>query len=226
MRKAWVFILLVLMAGSCGLDQDLLDALAGDAAVELLFPENVSECTEGTILSETQSEVVFRWSDTVENATYQVNLTNLISNTTEILDSESTELPVTLQRGIPYSWFIVDLISGEVRSDTWTFYNAGPGVESFIPFPAAAITPILGAVLQTTSSIDLIWNSSDLDDDIVEYDLYFGLEANPPLLEEQITDSFFNDITVVSGETYYWKIVTRDFVGNESNSEIFNFQVE
>ena len=214
------------MAGSCGLDQDLLDALAGDAAVELLFPENVSECTEGTILSETQSEVVFRWSDTVENTTYQVNLTNLISNTTEILDSESTELPITLQRGIPYSWFIVDLISGEVRSDTWTFYNAGPGVESFIPFPAAAITPISGAVLETTSSINLIWNVSDLDDDIVEYDLYFGLEANPPLLEEQITDSFFNDITVVSREIYYWKIVTRDFVGNESNSEIFNFQVE
>ena len=226
MRKVCLLSLCISLFAACGVDQNLLEALAGEKSVQLVFPENISECTEGTIISETQSEVVFRWTDIGENSNYQVNLTNLISNTTETITSTSTELAITLERGIPYSWFISDSIAGVVRSDVWSFYNAGPGVESYIPFPAAAIAPVSGTIITISSSIDLVWNASDLDDDIVEYDIYFGLDANPPLFREKLIDSFLNDVTITSGVTYYWKVITRDSIGNESNSEIFNFQVE
>jgi hypothetical protein len=225
MRRGWVLVILVLTA-ACGIDQDLVDALIGIEDVELIFPENVSECTEGTIISESQSEVVFRWSANEEDVTYQVNLTNLVSNSTEIFNSNTTELPILLERGIPYSWFITDSITGGSRSDVWTFYNAGPGVESFIPFPAEAIAPIPEAIVETTSSVNLIWNATDLDDDINEYDVYFGQSESPSLLQQSVTNSFLNNIPVISGETYYWKITTRDFIGNESNSALFRFQVE
>ncbi len=225
MRKVRFFLILIL-AGACGRDQDLVDALVGLEDVEMLFPENVSECTEGIVLSETRSEVVFRWSDDQENVTYQINLTNLISDSTELFHSNNTELPIILERGIPYSWFVADSLSGNPRSEVWTFYNAGPGVESFIPFPAEAIAPAQEAIIETVSSVNLIWIVNDLDEDIAEYDVYFGQNENPSLLQQSVTTSFFNDIPVISGNTYYWKVITRDFIGNESNSEIFRFQVE
>ncbi|AZQ58498.1 hypothetical protein EJ994_06635 [Maribacter sp. MJ134] len=225
MRRVWVLVILVLTA-ACGVDQDLVDALIGIEDVELIFPENVSECTEGTIISESLSEVVFRWLANEEDVTYQVNLTNLISNSTELYHSNNTELPIILERGIPYSWFVADSLSGNPRSEVWTFYNAGPGVESFIPFPAEAIAPAQEAIIETVSSVNLIWLANDLDDDIAEYDVYFGQNENPSLLQQSVTTSFFNDIPVISGNTYYWKVITRDFIGNESNSEIFRFQVE
>jgi hypothetical protein len=119
MRKVRFFLILIL-AGACGPDQDLVDALVGLEDVKMLFPENVSECTEGIVLSETQSEVVFRWSDNQENVTYQINLTNLISDSTELFHSNNTELPIILERGIPYSWFVADSLSGNPRSEVWT----------------------------------------------------------------------------------------------------------
>jgi hypothetical protein len=99
-------------------------------------------------------------------------------------------------------------------------------VESFIPFPAEAIAPAQEAIIETVSSVNLIWIANDLDEDIAEYDVYFGQNENPSLLQQSVTTSFFNDIPVISGNTYYWKVITRDFIGNESNSEIFRFQVE
>jgi len=219
-------LLLFIVTSACGLDQDLVDTLIVSEDVTLVFPENVSECTEGTIVSETQSEVVFQWTDNVLNKNYEVNLTNLISNTTEVFPTDSTALAITLDRGIPYSWFIADAASGNARSDVWTFYNAGPGIESFIPFPAEAIAPVTATTIETTSSVNLIWNAVDLDDDSIAYDIYFGADENPALLQESVTDSFINDVPVSSGETYYWKITTKDFIGNESYSELFRFQVE
>ncbi|PIB29924.1 hypothetical protein BFP77_04680 [Maribacter sp. 4U21] len=173
MRKVRFFLILIL-AGACGLHQDLVDALVGLEDVEMLFPENVPECTEGTVLSETQSEVVFRWSNNQENVTYQINLTNLISDSTELFHSNNTELPIILERSIPYSWFVADSLSNNPRSEVWTFYNAGPGVESFIPFTAEAIAPAQEAIIETGSSVNLIWIANDLDEDVAEYDVYFG----------------------------------------------------
>jgi len=227
MRIVWVFLMLVLTA-SCGVDQNLVDELLGVQDIELLFPENNSECTEGTILSETQSEVVFRWSDAFpnENSAYQINLTNLISNNTDVINTDSTAMPVILERGIPYSWFITDAVSGSTRSAVWTFYNAGPGVNAFIPFPAAAVSPESESTIATSSSVNLVWNAIDLDEDITAYDVYFGQDEDPPLLQASLTDSFINNVPVSSGTLYYWKVTTKDAFGNESNSAVFNFQVE
>lgn len=224
MRKIAVLLMLTGFLASCGVDKELLQYVQNNSEIQLTFPENNLECTEGILLSETQSELIFSWEDELDASPYIVHLTNILTNQTQELESATTELSIVLERGTPYSWYVSGI--SNAKSEVWNFYNAGPGLESFIPFPAEAISPVSGAsISQTSTSVNLIWSSEDLDDDIIGYDLYFGEETNPPLRAEDLEESRFDDIPVSAGRTYYWKVITKDSIGNESESLVFSFTV-
>tara|TARA_R110002051_G_scaffold303610_1_gene372575 strand:+ start:30446 stop:31126 length:681 start_codon:yes stop_codon:yes gene_type:complete len=224
MRKVGFLFIIVLFVQSCGVDADLLEYAQKNINLTLTFPENNSECTEGIIVSETQSELIFEWEDENNNNPYFVHLTNITTGQTELFESETTELAITLNRGIVYSWYVTGSFNSS--SEIWNFYNAGPGLESTIPYPATAISPISGAsISQTSTTVNLIWNSEDLDNDIVGHDVYFSEAKDPELYGTDIETTRLNDIPVENGKTYYWKIVTKDSVGNESISPIFTFNV-
>jgi hypothetical protein len=71
----------------------------------------------------------------------------------------------------------------------------------------------------------LQWNGSDVDDDLVEFDILFGTGNEPTeLLATTTQSSLETDIT--SGQVYYWRVVSRDEKNNSSQSEIFEFSVE
>lgn len=75
-----------------------------------------------------------------------------------------------------------------------------------------------------TSAVTLEWNGSDVDNDIVVYDVYFGTENPPSLNTNDITDSQI--ILPVSSNTInYWNIINRDSEGNTSESGVFQFRV-
>ena len=71
----------------------------------------------------------------------------------------------------------------------------------------------------------LFRSGSDIDNDIVSYDVYFDT-VNPPVTLEGNTAASNIDVTVAAGNTYYWRVVTKDSQGNNSQSEIFEFRVE
>lgn len=229
--NAFRWFLCVLACASCGQDSDLI-ALFGRSPgkVALIFPENNSECTEGIILSDEQSEVTFRWEASVYTTDYEVRLANLAEGTVEILESDTNQLPITLSRATPYSWYVVSKNSENnksAQSDTWSFYNAGSGPVSHIPFPAEAVSPENGAVIPASqASITLDWEASDLDGDLVAYDLYFGMASPPQLYQVQLTEDEYPEIAISPGTTYYWMVVCRDAIGNESNSVQFSFSVQ
>lgn len=225
MKKGWLFIFIIWLCLSCGPDTDLINILKPNTQIELLFPENMSECLEGVVLSETESEVTFRWADERDDRAYKLHLKDLLSTNTIILDSNTKSLPIVLKRGNPYSWFVT-IQNGSQSSEVWYFYNAGAGKESSIPFPAQAVSPSNGSAISATSTtVNLSWNAVDLDDDILNFDLYFGTEENPEVLRTEIEGTRANGIPVETGIRYYWKIVTRDKIGNESTSAIFSFTV-
>ena len=66
---------------------------------------------------------------------------------------------------------------------------------------------------------------NDIDNDIDSYNLYFGTTDPPALLDSGITETSF-EVSVASGQTYYWQVETVDSAGNKSLSELFNFRVE
>jgi hypothetical protein len=217
-----IFIILVIQ--SCGVDLDVLEYAKKNINLFLVFPENDSDCTEGIIVSETQSELIFKWIDENDNAPYILHLTNISTSQTELYESETTEVAITLERGVMYSWYVTGKINSS--SEVWSFYNEGPGLKSTIPLPATAISPVSGAsISRTSTTVNLIWQSEDLDNDIVGHDLYFGEVKDPELYGTDIIETRFDGIPVEAGKTYYWKIVTKDSVGNESISPVFTFTV-
>lgn len=227
MSQKIYFLFVVLLIYSCSGDSDLSEILTPSTIINLTFPENLSECTEGTIISDTESEITFLWQEVEHVDTYRMTLTNLNNSETQILETKEVQLTVSIKRATPYSWNISSVSKPKkIRSDTWFFYNEGPGAETFVPFPATALSPVSGASISVTSTtVNLRWKAEDLDNDIIGYDLYFGENTDPGLLVSDLENNSYNDIIVTAGKTYYWKIVTKDRLGNESTSPIFNFTV-
>ncbi len=231
MKKKSIFSsLLVLLIVGCGIDSDLFEELVESATkVQLIFPENNSECTAGVIISENESEVVFDWSDAEVVDSYLIQLTNLSDGQLQTFSADSSFFPIRLQRGTPYQWSVTTIINEideTIESDIEFFYNSGPGVTTFVPFPATAITPANEALLISSTTVTTIeWSAEDLDNDIVNYDLYFGASNPPEILSSELETSSLSNVQVMSGTRYYWQVVTRDDLGNESNSEIFSFEV-
>jgi hypothetical protein len=230
-HSAYIAIV-VLFLWACDPDLDIaldLDSGIQPSAVELIFPEDVSECTTGISLSESESEVVFEWAPAIVGDRYILTLINLETSAVQTFETQDVTLPVILQKSTPYRWLITTTLTGSRKStdsEEFVFFNAGPGSASYIPFPARNIAPGNGQVFPSgQAQVSLIWESADLDDDIREYDVYFGNQNPPPLLQEGISESSLPALAVSSG-TYYWQIITRDRAGNESISEVFEFTVE
>lgn len=225
-----LFLLMVIFLISCGPDVDILQTiLVLPSEVELIFPENNSECTAGIIISETESEVIFEWSAAEVTDGYRVSLVNLTSGEEVFFDATENSLPIRLLRGTPYEWYVATFLNNSdetIQSNTEVFYNAGPGIESFIPFPATNVSPINGEVFEsTTTAITLQWTSEDLDNDIVAYDVYFSSNNPPELFATDLNTTSLSNLTIMSGTEYFWKVVTRDQNGNESISDTFTFNV-
>lgn len=230
-----LFAIILSSCSSSGDDDNPTNPISDDnpivspSAVNLVFPENNTECNTGVIENETQSNVTFEWNASENTETYELNIVNL--NTSNFIRTRvsSTEATVLILRGTPYEWFVISESTestSTATSQTWRFYNEGPGVENYAPFPAEGILPDRGANLEaSTTDITLEWTASDIDDDIVNYEVFFGIEESASILLEETTNTIIENIPVESGNTYYWKIITYDSSGNSSTSETFEFRV-
>jgi hypothetical protein len=193
-------------------------------AVNLYFPQENSLCNLGTNITPTESTVFFEWQDN-DSDNYKIVVENL--STGNIIERESTEdiIPITIQRATVYKWYVISFKgSRSEESETWQFYNAGPGVQSYTPFPAAIVAPSMAQSIANTNSVTLKWTGSDVDDDIVGYDVYFGTQATPSVYASDITANEAN-VSVTTGTIYYWKVITKDELGNTSDSGLYQFKV-
>ena len=204
------------------------DPVADPVAATLVFPEDDTECNEGEVIDEEQSRVTFIWNESENTDSYELVLLDLGTDQEERYASSTDELGVTLSRATPYEWYVVSKAEGSnvtAESQRWRFYNEGPGVESHAPFPAEAVSPVRGSTVETTTgTVVLEWIASDVDDDIVGYEVFFGTDADPVSMGTT-TESSMEVESVVSGTTYYWKVVTEDSKGNSSTSEVFEFKI-
>lgn len=223
-----IMILSIGVGSACSGDdgENIVDPTVDPTAVTLNFPLNNTECHEGSIVSETLSEVVFKWTITSANNSYTVSLKNLETGVTKNYSTVADEIPITIVRGAPYSWSVTSKIAGNpktVESSVWKFYNAGLPSESHPPFPAEVEEPAMGSSV-SQGVITLEWVGGDVDDDIVSYEVL--LDKNiPPTANVGNSSSNSLEVTIESQSVYYWKVVTTDALGNTSDSQIFQFKV-
>lgn len=197
-------------------------------AATLVFPEDESECLEGEVIDLQNSEVTFEWNPAEDADYYQLEYTNLESGVTLLKTSDTNTATVTLLRGTPYSWSVISRANGSnasATSEEWRFYNQGPGIENYAPFPAQAVYPGRGETLSNIIDVDLIWEGSDVDGDLDFYEVFFST-SNPPETLTETTEQDRISVTVSSGNTYYWRVRSVDAFGNSSTSETFEFRID
>jgi len=197
-------------------------------SVSLVFPENNSECTEGQSVNDTQSTITFMWEEATNADSYEVHVRNLNTNDINTINANTNERAISLAKNTPFEWFVISKAVGSNQSPSsakWRFYNAGEGVENYAPFPAAVVSPTRGQAIASTTSVNLEWNGTDVDNDIDEYEVFFGTSTNPTV-SLGTTQQTSITANVSSGQTYYWRVKTIDEAGNSSQSEVFDFRVQ
>ena len=183
MKYAKIYILFLgLMAISCGGDSSDSPPPA-PGTVTLVFPDQNSECTTGTVISDSQSEVTFEWQSASNTEGYILIVTNLNTNTRQTLPTQATSGTLAIDRGTPFSWIVTatNSQSSDVStSESWLFYNEGSQT-TYAPFPAQLVEPLSGStVIRTdTGQVRLIWQGADVENDIASYDIQLST-TNPP----------------------------------------------
>ena len=103
-------ILLSMMVLSCGGsgDEPIAPEIKAPDVVALNLPSNNTICEDGTNVTATTSDVVFTWAIVNNTDSYELSITNLVTNavTTKTLAHPIATATVNLTRGQPYKWQI------------------------------------------------------------------------------------------------------------------------
>ena len=194
----------------------------------LIGPENNNSCTSETIISEGKSQVNFSWQAAFNADEYELIIRDIETNYDIQLTTFRTFTAVVLDRGKQYSWWVISKYNADQtlsKSRIWTFYLEGSQKSSHFPFPANLLNP------KSNDQISLIdgkyvfrWETTDLDNDIIEYDLYLGTDPSELILTAEKLSFNYVELSLNSNQFYYWKVITKDAEGNSSSSPIKGFK--
>jgi uncharacterized protein (TIGR02145 family) len=93
------------------------------------------------------------------------------------------------------------------------------------PEPPSAPNPESGAENQSTEA-DLSWTCTDPESDPLTYEIYFGIEATPPLVATGQTETTYDPGTLENNTEYFWKIIAHDDHSNTTEGIIWSFITE
>lgn len=224
-KLGMIALLTMLVACKKSKPADPIVIPAGKAALTL--PAQNAVCNTGTNITTTQSTVLFVWGAAAQADSYDLTFKNLLTGISTSQHTSATQLAVALSLNSPYSWSVTANASASnttAASETWKFYNSGPGITTYAPFPAELLTPTYGQQI-STGTLNFTWKGSSVNTAATfTYDLYLGTASKPPVYKTGITDSFINTVSVNPSTTYYWKIITHDSQGSTSESGTYNFK--
>ena len=229
MRKiALLFGGLILIIGSCAPE----DPIPVEPGVALLIsPVNNETCLDGTSLNDTQSNVSFSWSAASDTRSYEIIISNLLTQSSQTYTSVTNQTSVALSKEEPYSWYVKSIGeegSTPSESEQWKFYLAGDATINYAPFPSELIAPRSG--VNITPDIDKLvifsWNAADVDGDLERFEIYLDQTDASTLnstLDYQSNETSI-ELEVENNATYYWKIIAIDTNGNQSSSGVYSFR--
>ena len=207
-------------------DDEPISAIEPAPAI-LIFPENHTECNEGVAIDDEWSLVNFQWNASTDTDSYEIWIKNSGNLTWESISTDKTEIEIQIARGVQYQWNVVSKNSNSTKkatSETWQFYNSGPGSSNYAPFTPTLIYPRDGQILRSGDSYYFQWTTSDLDNDPILYDLFVGSHPDSLNLMKTLSDTKEFIYTYVNhNEWSYWKIHASDNHGNTSKSDIHSF---
>lgn len=187
-----------------------------------VYPDNDLVCLE--------SEINFAWESSSDPENDPVSYVLEISQQDDFSDisaeAATAELSktISLEKGKTYYWRVMAQDDNGNQSDfssVFVFYTEPDPVVNHVPSMPELVKPVLNSVLEETL-VQLSWSATDQDGDALEYDLYFGTDPEPPILNNSIVNPEF-EINVTPGNTYYWKIVVKDGKGGIAIGPVWSF---
>ena len=199
----------------------------------LVFPINNEICEEGTIISQNESEIYFRWNESLDTNFYEliINELNTNSEVLRIKDLNNTSKKVKLTRGIPYSWKVISVSDSEFfgSSNLWKFYLSKEGNQNYPPFPAIIKSPYSGqkVSLNSENKLTLSWEGNDPDSETLIYTIYLDKVDGKQTPTSALTNLSVQtvDVELEAATTYYWKVKTSDET-NSSFTTVYSFKTE
>ena len=196
----------------------------------LTSPAKNSECTPVQSTNTTSNSVRFNWQTAKFAESYDVSVTNLATDISQTeVGLRTTTHIFSLEKGAPYSWSVISRNSQTetaVSSETWLFFNPGSQT-THVPFPAEIISPKPGTTVfkDVNNEVSLNWSGADVDNDIESYEIYFSTE-NPPetLIDSPTANTTEKKVSVTANTVYYWRVVTKDAIGNTSDTGVIDFR--
>lgn len=116
---------------------------------------------------------------------------------------------------IPVIFFILSLclISCDSAGDSVRSTISGPPEE---PQPQGLKPDHIDAPVTAR----LCWTCNN---NYLKYDVYFGIDTNPPQVAANINRSYYNLNRLEHSQTYYWRIVAKDNHGRETSGPVWKF---
>ena len=213
------FLAIVLIISSCSSPSEVREDPVPSVAL-LSKPENNTQC----LLIE---KVKFEWGVSENTDSYTITVINLLSSETVTQNSTTNSIEITLPQGKPYSWQITSKNAAsakESKSEVWKFYLSGDAESNHAPFPAEVIAPKNGVTI-SPGAIELSWKVSDVDvGDTHKFDVKLDkVDASTSISTDQSDTK--KSVNLTAG-VYFWKIISKDDNGNQSDSGIYKFTVQ
>lgn len=194
---------------------------------ELLFPAQDQLCITNTLN--------FTWNAST-NAdgssliyTFEIATDNQFSNIVVSEIQTSLSRIVTLEKGVAYYWRVKARSSKNIESNyskISQFYTEEIPNTNNLPFSPALVAPFTGQTFDNTNSVDLEWTASDVDQDPLKYDVYFGKDKDALTLAAENTDNTSLQVSLdTANTTYYWRVVVKDDKGAKVTGALWNFKV-
>lgn len=90
------------------------------------------------------------------------------------------------------------------------------------PEKPTVVSPIDNSTIDKIPSY-LRWECVDNENDKLTYEVFFGKENPPTLVASDNIRPYYSDFTVESQETYYWKVIAKDEIGNRTEGDVWTF---
>lgn len=223
MKFIKLLIIVALVLQSCSKD----DGGSGPAPIELgefalTFPNNNEVCTEGTSVSAETVSIPFSWNASDNATSYQVEVTQSDNNQKFEASATNTNADIALPKGTQFTWKVTAIVDDKTKESdaVFSFYSQGATQDNHIPFPANITLTNNG-----DGTIDISWQGSDLDNDIIGYDVRLGTSDNLTTIASNTTETTLPNRTILFNTDYTLEVVTKDSEGNSSISKKqFNFK--
>lgn len=232
MKKTYLYIAIVLglVIFSCGGSdssgevQQEPDDNTAPTVPNQVYPLNNTICIDNNI--------VFEWDASTDaegdRTTYTVEIAENsgFSPISKTETSASESKLIALEKGKAYYWRIKardSKFAESTYSPVMQFLTEGDGVSNHVPFAPTLVSPALNSEIEGPSTI-LAWSASDIDGDVLTFDVYLDTNANPTVkVAENQSATTFDATSLTAATTYYFKVVVKDDKGATSIGQVWSF---